>query len=189
MNSLLRGSVPLVLLALVLAVGGRSPAEAQPLLFDHPASVVAPQDVSMAAAMKITITAASQGKRSQFPVDSSSASLASSVYSLARQAFAQCDSMLRMIVDDQRLSQVKGNSYVEISFQPAAQLNVAYGGGKMLKVSKLVVPLSATQTAPEWTFYALGDTGNWLALRWTKPDPALLKSLRQSSRRLLGLQP
>jgi hypothetical protein len=100
-----------------------------------------------------------------------------SVFALAVNIFRKGDSMLRMIVDRQRLESIKGNSYIDLQFRCPVKLNIATGGN--LDVSSIVIPLSEAETTPEWNFYYSHDSHSWFALRWTNPDAELLRQVKQ----------
>jgi len=160
-------------------------AAAWPVMFSQKLRSVLVEELAMAPATKIDLQVVINKRSVKHTLRSLSPSPAFSVYSVAIDAVSRCDSMLRMIIDDSRLKKVKGADYVLISFEPPYRLNIVYGGGKTLLVSRILIPLSEGQTSPQWTMYSLGFTGDWAALRWTTPDPAVLQSLRQSSQRLL----
>jgi hypothetical protein len=115
----------------------------------------------------------------------SSPSPSYSVFSAAIDAFQHCDSMLRMIIDKKRLQSIRGDNFIEIKFRRPVALTIAYGGGKSLIVSDIVIPLSEKQTAPEWNFYYSENSQEWFALRWTQPDPQMLTRLKQVSQQLV----
>jgi hypothetical protein len=107
-----------------------------------------------------------------------------SAFSAAIDAVKQCDSMLKMVIAERRLQSPRGDNHITIRFKRPVALTFAYGGGKSLTVSEIVVPLSEKQTVPEWDFYYSEDSRTWFALRWTTPDPGMLTRLEQASRRL-----
>jgi hypothetical protein len=104
------------------------------------------------------------------------------VFEAAINAFNNCNSMLRMIVDRKRLESFKGDNYVEIKFKYPVNLSIATGG--TLSVSNIVVPLSEQQTAPAWNFYYSPDGREWFALRWTNPNLEMLRGLKQEAQKL-----
>lgn len=104
------------------------------------------------------------------------------VFEAAINAFRDCDSMLRMIVDRKRLESFKGDNYLEINFKHPVNLNIATGG--TLSVSNIVVPLSEQQTAPAWNFYYSPDAREWFALRWTNPNLETLARLKREAQKL-----
>ncbi len=173
------------ILLILFSVSYPMSAAAWPVMFPQKLSSVIVDELAMAPATKIDLQVVISKRSVKHTLRSLSPSPAFSVYSVAIDAVSRCDSMLRMIVDDSRLNKVKGGDYVLISFEPPYRLNIAYGGGKTLLVRRVLIPLSEGQTSPQWTMYTLGFTGDWAALRWTTPDPAVLRTLRQSSQRLL----
>jgi hypothetical protein len=114
-----------------------------------------------------------------------SPSLANEVFSLALDTFTRSDSMLRMIIDENRLKSLKGENFVSIKFKQPVILTIAYGGGKALSVSKIVIPLPVKQISSEWSFYYYGESRDWFALVWTRSDYKILDQLKQASQKLV----
>jgi hypothetical protein len=93
--------------------------------------------------------------------------------------------MLKMIIDENRLKSLKGENFVSIKFKRPVILTIAYGGGKALSVSKIVIPLPVKQISSEWSFYYYGESRDWFALVWTRSDYKILDQLKQASQKLV----
>lgn len=178
-------SVFLVLLVLLYVSYQTLAADRLVQLSSKATDVVLIKNVAKITKNKIKLDVVIKGRKAENISITSSSSQAYSVYKIALDAFTNCDSMLKMIIDNNRLNLLKNKNFVELKFEPAVQLKIAYGGGKILSVSKIVVPLSDKQTAPEWNFYYFGESQDWFALRWTKPDTKILKLLKQASQKLV----
>jgi hypothetical protein len=106
------------------------------------------------------------------------------VFTTAINIFTKSDSMLKMIIDHNRLESIKANNYLEIKFNSPANLKIATGGN--LSVSNIVIPLSEEETTPEWNFYYSHNYDDWFALRWMQPDSMMFIKLQNEILELIN---
>jgi hypothetical protein len=89
-----------------------------------------------------------------------------------------------MVLEPPEMAPYREEDHVEIVFEPARSVAIAPQGATV-RVSRLLVPLSAARTQPDWFFYALSENGKtWGVYRWRGADLGRVEALRQAVREL-----
>lgn len=98
--------------------------------------------------------------------------------------FARVDDVVRMVLEPPELAAYREEDHVEVVFEPARAVAIAPQGATV-RLSRLLVPLAAERSQPDWFFYALSEGGKtWGVYRWRGADAGRVAALRQAVRQL-----
>lgn len=156
----------LLLVGSLAIAGAWGPGPAEP-----PASAAA-ESARVTARLALLAIVAKPGDRTE------------AVVAQALADFGRVDDVVRMVLEPAELGAYREQDHLEVVFEPARAVAIAPQGATV-RLSRLLVPLSAERSQPDWFFYALPENGKtWGVYRWRGADAGRVAALRQAVRQL-----